>query len=206
VEAYGDARYREAAAEFGWIADRVPRAADAWANLGTAAWAAGDTARAALGWQRALRLEPRAGDMRERLERLMPTTGRGEGAVPSLPVLPIALLAAALWLGGWAVMAIRLRRRTPGASLGVGLVIGAVVIGLAAAQLEARLSARGLNVIATTGPLHLLPLLGTDATGSVRVGDVARVVERRGAWARVAADGGRDGWIEAARLLPLDRD
>jgi hypothetical protein len=206
VEAYTDGRYGEAAAEFGGIAVRVPRAADAWANLGTAAWAAGDTARASLGWQRALRLEPRADDVRERLERLMSTTGPGQGAVPSLPVRPIALLAAAFWLGGWGIMAVRLRRRTPGVSLAVGLVAGAVIIGLAAAQLDARLSARGLNVVATTGPLHLLPLLGTDATAAVRVGDVARVLERRGVWARVVADGERDGWIEAARLLPLDRD
>ena len=45
-----------------------PRAPDAWANLGTASWAAADTARSVAAWQRALRLEPLASDVRDRVE------------------------------------------------------------------------------------------------------------------------------------------
>jgi hypothetical protein len=206
VEAYTRGRYREAAADFAWITTRVPRAADAWANLGTAAWAAGDSAHAALGWERALRLEPLARDARERLEQVMPITTTGRGAVPSLPPVPMALLAVVLWCGGWGWLAVRLQRGRRGAALPLGLAGAAVVLGLAAAVVDARLTARGLNIVAANGSLHVLPVMSTEQSGAVRMGEVARVVERRGAWARVAAGGGGDGWIDATLLLPLGRD
>jgi hypothetical protein len=206
VDAYVHGRYREAARDFAWITARVPRAADAWANLGTAAWAAGDSAHAALGWERALRLEPLARDARERLDQVMPVTSTGPGAVPLLPPVPMALLAVVLWCGGWGWLAVRLRQGRRGAALPLGLAGVAVVLGLAAAVVDARLAARGLNVVAADGSLHVLPVMSAEQSGAVRMGEVTRVVERRGAWARVAAGSGGDGWIDATLLLPLDRD
>src|SRR5690348_5781274 len=60
VQAYQSRDFGAAERVFADITARVPRAADAWANFGTAAYSAGDTAGAALGWQRALRIEPLA--------------------------------------------------------------------------------------------------------------------------------------------------
>jgi hypothetical protein len=153
-----------------------------------------------------LRLEPLARDARERLDQVMPVTSTGPGAVPLLPPVPMALLAVVLWCGGWGWLAVRLRQGRRGAALPLGLAGVAVVLGLAAAVVDARLAARGLNVVAADGSLHVLPVMSAEQSGAVRMGEVTRVVERRGAWARVAAGSGGDGWIDATLLLPLDRD
>ena len=71
VTFYDSGNYDAAMREFREIAERVPRAADAWANLGTAGFQANDTATAAIGWQRALRLEPLADDVRDALEQAL---------------------------------------------------------------------------------------------------------------------------------------
>ena len=86
VALYGQGDDGAAAREFGAIVRHAPRAADAWANLGTVAWQMHDTAAAAVGWQRALRLEPLADDMRQRLEadaRLRRRTARRRPARPA---------------------------------------------------------------------------------------------------------------------------
>jgi tetratricopeptide (TPR) repeat protein len=206
VDAYEHGRYQEAAAHFSWVADRAPRAPDAWANLGTAAWAAGDTARAALGWERALRLDPLAHDARDHLDSVLPATQAGPGAVPSIPARLVSLLAVALWLAGWLLLAAWLYRKRRGAVLAYGLVGAACVAGLFAAQLHRALAARDLGVVATTQTLHLLPVLNAEATGAVRIGDVARITEWRDAWAYVHTADGHDGWMPRSALLPLDRD
>ncbi|HEX6536526.1 MAG TPA: SH3 domain-containing protein [Gemmatimonadaceae bacterium] len=208
VAAYERGRYAIAERDFASVADRVPRAADAWANLGTAALAAGDTARAAWGWERALRLEPTARDVRDRLAFLGIGAGSGLGSVPPIPPVPLALLAAALWLAGWALVAGRAARRRFGGALALagGALGAAVALGAATALIDRRLAARDLAVVARDAPLHLLPALGADRGADLRMGEVARVAEREGGWVRVIADGGREGWIDATSIYPLDRD
>ncbi|HEY2026390.1 MAG TPA: BatD family protein, partial [Gemmatimonadaceae bacterium] len=51
VLAYQRSDWTAATQLFGRVAARTPRAVDAWANLGTAAWAASDTAHAVVAWQ-----------------------------------------------------------------------------------------------------------------------------------------------------------
>src|SRR5206468_2481660 len=68
VAAYAKHDYAAARDAFGDMTRVEPRAADAWANFGTASWAAGDTSNAVAGWQRALRLEPLADDVRDRAQ------------------------------------------------------------------------------------------------------------------------------------------
>jgi tetratricopeptide (TPR) repeat protein len=67
VNAYRARAYADAVSFFEESARQAPRAPDAWANYGTAAWSAGKTSEATIGWQRALRMEPLAADVRERL-------------------------------------------------------------------------------------------------------------------------------------------
>jgi hypothetical protein len=206
VLAYERGRYAEATERFSEVTLLAPRAPDAWANLGTAAWAASDTARAALGWQRALRLEPLASDVRDRLS-LLSGASQGAASVPPVPMLPVALLAAALWAAGWLVLAWRgWRRRPGGARLAVWLVSGAAVVGAIAAGLDDRLAARDLAVVGHGAPLHTLPVLSSERGASVFTGEVARVTERRGGWTHVRAGGDREGWLESADLLSLARD
>jgi tetratricopeptide (TPR) repeat protein len=208
VQAYDQGRFGVAEGEFLALARRVPRAADAWANLGTAAYAAADTAHAVIGWQRALRLEPLATDARDRLEYIGAAPGSGIAAIPAIPVVPLALLAAALWLGGWLLLAWCIaRRRTRGRLALITCALGAAIaLAGAAAVLDARLAARDLGVLARETPLRLLPSLGAQSRATMHSGDMARITNRSGVWVHVEADGGKAGWMEAAALISIARD
>ncbi len=208
VTAYGDRRFAEAARDFAAVVDRLPRAADAWANLGTSAFAAGDTARAVRGWQRALRLEPLAADVRERLDLIAPAAATAPGAVPPVPPLPIILVASGLWAAAWTALARRVRRKRSvfDAALPLTALGAAIVLGCAGAFLDARLSTLGLAVAHHDAPLRILPALGAERAATLHLGETVRVIRRDGPWARVRVDRDRDGWVPDDALLPLDRD
>jgi hypothetical protein len=204
VSAYEESRFHESAREFAALAAQAPRAADAWANLGTAAWAASDTARAAVGWQRALRLEPLADDARDRLSLL--GSGASPGTVPRIPPSAVALLAAALWVGVWIAVAVRVRHGRSVSTLVTGGAGAAILLALSAVALDARIAARDLAVVERATPLRVLPALGAEPEGSGHSGEVARILERRAEWSRVTLGGGQEGWVETALLIRLARD
>ncbi len=204
VVAYESGEYAAAARAFGDIALRVPRAADAWANLGTASYAAADTARAAWGWQRALRLEPLARDVRDRVV-ILGDFGSGVASVPAIPVAALVFVAAALWLVGWSVTAARIWRRDAAGTQTLVIALSAVLVAGAAWSLDRRIAGDALAVVARTEPLRFLPALGAERHGIALVGSVARIEERDGGWVRIVASGGT-GWVEQAALLPLARD
>src|SRR5581483_4978594 len=97
------------------------RAPDAWADLGTAAWATADTARAVGGWQRALRFEPTASDVRERVELVHALPFTASGYVPAIPASWIFDVAALIWCAIWLIAAARLWREAPVSTRSVGL-------------------------------------------------------------------------------------
>jgi tetratricopeptide (TPR) repeat protein len=206
VAAYEAGQYGQAAATFRSVAGRLPRAADAWANAGTAAWASADTTNAVFGWQRALRLEPLAADARERLSLVASGDGHAAGTVPQVPPTPIALAAAALWLFAWALVAYRIRRvRVGGMSLAAGLGVAAIAFGGAVFAIDRRLAARDLAVVGRTSWLREIPALGSQRLDRLRGGEVARVLERRAEWSRVSS-GANEGWVETGALLSLARE
>jgi len=211
VNAYAHGEYASAMSDFGALAAHEPRAPDAWANMGTAAYAAGDTARAMVGWQRALRLEPLAADVRDRLDLISPTAPSSPGFVPAVPPLPLAALAALLWIAGWLSLAWQARRRgamAPPLQLTVPVVatVAALFFAGATVLLDQRINATDLAVVARDAPLHVLPALASDRGATLRTGDMTRILEAEGAWARVSADGGREGWLDAAALAPIPHD
>ena len=205
VQAY--TRHQPVAAErwFARAATRVPRAPDSWANFGTAAWAANDSARAALGWQRALRLEPLDVESRERIAAIGPIAIDAEGYVPPVPVNALAAVALALWIVAWLALALPAARR-PGAVRPVagGIIVVAVVALLAALELDQRLDPRGLAVLrgATTLLDDPSPTANSSATGTV--GEVGRLGIREGEWIRITLDGGRAGWMPVRGMIPMD--
>jgi hypothetical protein len=206
VDAYHARRFAESAQLFADVAEEQPRAADAWANFGTASWAAADTAAAAVGWQRAMRLEPLAGDVRERLALIGSLQQSGVAWIPRVPVSAAALLALAAWCCAWAALVGTLLR--PGAArtfaaAAAGAGAATFVLALATRDLAARGAARHLAIVEEHGALRSVPALGGERGSAVSTGDLARVLRREGAWARVALDGGREGWIEWEKLVPL---
>lgn len=206
VAAYEARDFAEAATLFDEAARAESLSPDAWANAGTAAWAVNDTLGAALGWQRALRLEPRAGELRTRLS-LLPTSQDGSVAgVPPLPLDWAAAMGLGLWIVACAAITGRVARRgtdAPLLALASVAALGASVTAALCVQLGAVRAARDIAIVTVAGALRAEPILGADRTGVVERTDVAYVRSRRSVWTRVTLDGGRDGWIESERLTSL---
>jgi hypothetical protein len=208
VHEYDVARFARAAESFDSSASLAPRAVDAWANAGTAHWAAHDTAGAVVAWQHALRLDPLDADVRARLD-LTPGPARGALAVvPPVPLTIVALLGLGLWWAAWVVATIRIaggaRAPRAGAMYALyGLVAAAFV---AYVLLEERLGARTLGVVADPTTLRAIPSLAADPGTPTRTGIIVRVIQRDGRWSHVALATGEDGWIENDRLRSLRLD
>jgi len=178
-----------------------PRSSDAWADYGTAAWAAGDTAAAVHGWRQALTLEPNAGDIQTRLAAVRPYAPGAPGWVPSLPAnlgaWAFMLLWVLAWAVGWAV------RRTPGALMRRAAPIAtlAALVGVASIGVEERVSGKRTAVVRRVLSLTSDPAVGMDRGAAIGTGEMVQVVTRRGAWVRVEATEARAGWVPAEQLI-----
>lgn len=191
---------------FGEITRLAPGAPDAWANFGTAAWAASDTAAAVVGWQRALRLEPLASDVRNHLEIVQSPRIGSFAWVPPVPTSLLLIAIAVLWVGAWLVAL----ARSAGAGIGRGFVTGmaaaALLLAAGAITLDERLASRDIAVVRGTTMLRALPALGANAVLTLHPGEMTRRLSRRGEWALVQLQSGREGWIEAPMLIPIARN
>ena len=207
LEHYDARDYHSAVRAFGTAARLEPRAADAWANFGTSAWAVGDTVDAMVGWQRALRLEPMADEMRERLALMHAALPGEPDAVPPIPAWPLALAAAALWLLACGYGFAYAWRGTAG-SVGLARIaaLGALGIGGVAWHVDRRIAGDDLVVATAPTALRVLPALGAESSSGVAGADILYRLETRGAWVRVRTADAREGWLETARLVPLARD
>jgi hypothetical protein len=206
AQQYEARRFIEAEHTFGAITRVAPGAPDAWANFGTAAWAASDTAAAVVGWQRALRLEPLASDVRERLGMVQSPRFGSPGWVAPVPIQALVIGVALLWVVAWLLAlaraaGARIRRGSP-------LIAGtaALIVAAAAIVLDERLAARDIAVVREATMLRALPALGSDGVLTLHSGEMARSLSRRGEWALVQLQSGREGWVEAPMLIPIARD
>jgi hypothetical protein len=205
VDAYQRHDFVAAREAFIAAAAAEPRAPDAWADLGTASWAVADTARSVAAWQRGLRLEPLAPDLRSRVELAHSLTWRSAGFVPAFPISWVFDLAALIWFAAWATAAYRAAHRTPIASSSMNTAIAsAVLVAVVAFGLADRLSGRHLGVMRDTASLRSDPELGGERGATAIIGEVVRITGRHGAWSRVVLDDGREGWLESAMLVSLD--
>lgn len=188
-----------AALEFLELARQVPDAAVAWANAGTASWAVADTARAVAAWQRALRLDPLDAGVRRALSLVGADAGASERAVWPVPRRAPAWMALLLWTGGWAGLWLRRRR-----SFAVAAIAAAVCLAVLSRVHVSRLVDPQTAIVAHPAPLRVLPALGAEPGPVPLTGELVHITERSGVWVRVVASGGREGWLDAARLLTLD--
>jgi hypothetical protein len=205
VRAYQRGEWATAERLFARAAARAPRAPDAWANLGTAAWAASDTARAALGWQRALRLEPIDEESRQRLAVLQAPLMDSPAYVAPLSGDAVALSALALWIVAWLALAIPAARRPHYARAVAGGALTASVVALAVAlELGQRGHARGLAVLRGSRTLLASPAFDAPPSAAASAGEVGRVGRSEAGWVRITLDDRRGGWLPVAAVLPLD--
>ena len=206
VNAYRARAYADAVEYFRESATQAPRAPDAWANYGTAAWTAGRVPEATIGWQRALRLEPLAGDIRERLGE---TRGWKRGNlewVPPVPANELVIAGAVLWLLAWLIVLVRETRFTQRLRWwGPALALASVVTVAGALQADQILAADDLAVITTAGPLRALPALGAEKLTAIEPGQVVRTIESRSQWTLVEFGTDREGWVEESRLTSIAR-
>jgi tetratricopeptide (TPR) repeat protein len=204
--AYAGGDYVRASRHFADAARSAPRSVAAWANLGTAAMLAGDTAMAVVGWQRALRLAPLNVTIRERLATVRAPQDSGPARVPPVPEWAATGFALLVWASGWGGVAWLAWRRRPARRLALlTTAIGGLALAFAA-RVERTLAGRDLAVITSPVPLRALPALGAETRATPLVGEVADVLDREGVWVRVRLDGGRDGWIPAERVTRLGDD
>ena len=205
VQAYERGQYTASQRLFARAAARAPRAADAWANLGVAAWARGDTAHAVLGWQRALRLEPLDVESRERLALVQPPIIGAPAYVPPVPVNALAVAALMLWTAAWIALWINAAHRTPYVRpFAGGAIVVAIVSLVSALELQERAGVRGLGAARRGRELLDAPGVEGSPVASVSAGEVGLLGVREGGWVRLAIDGARAGWIPVASVLPLD--
>jgi hypothetical protein len=205
VAAYGQHNFVAARESFVASVNAEPRAPDAWANLGTASWAMSDTARSVAAWQRALRIEPLASDLRDRVELVHSLAWSSAGWVPPLPAAWVFDIGALLWLGAWILAAIRGARRLPWRAFELAtLSSAAIVVLIAGFVLADRASGRHVAVMRRTESLNVDPQLGGERGPTALIGEVVRVTGRQGAWVRTALDDGREGWVEGAAVIGLD--
>jgi hypothetical protein len=203
VTAWDDAQYAASAMLFLDAAEQEPRAVAAWANAGTAAWVAHDTSTAVLAWQRALRLDPLARDVRDRLAL---TPGFAPGTLAHVPAIPLGVAVAFLaltWCATWGAASAELltrdrRWRT------TAIVAGVLSVALAAIAWRAGEStaARRVAVVSETSSLRTLPALGGEAMARALTGEVAEIRRAQGVWSRVRLSD-REGWIETDLLRPI---
>lgn len=202
---YGASAVAAAADGFERLALRQPRAPDAWANFGTASWAAADTAGAVAGWQRALRLEPGAIDMRTRLADLQIARTDSPGSVPFVGVTPLVFAALGLWLAACAVAAAAPVRGSPLRAVAIAGAAAAVVLAAAGVVVDERLKAERLAVVRRGTSLSLSPAIGARRDARVETGEVAEAGGREGAWTHVRLDRDRSGWIPTSGLVSIAR-
>ncbi|MDA1081437.1 MAG: hypothetical protein O2973_07125 [Gemmatimonadetes bacterium] len=201
--AYAGGDYLRAERYFADAAREAPRSVAAWANLGSSAFLAHDTATAVVGWQRALRLNPTNSELRALLSQVRAPQESGFARVPRLPGRWMIAAALLMWIVGWGLTARQSWRRRPAWRRGLltTFVGGTALLG--AYRIERALQGNTLVVVTAPTPLRAVPALGAEARATPMVGEVASVRARKGLWVHIRLDGAREGWIPEERLTRL---
>jgi tetratricopeptide (TPR) repeat protein len=208
-DAYLDGRFDEAARVYRAVAEGGYGSADVWFNLGNAAWQAGRVGEAVVGWERALRRDPRHEDARANLRLAREqVVDRVVGAAPPPALerigarLPAGRIAWGL-AGAWLLMAgaVVLRRRAKRRRTLLALVASAGLLGsLALASLTAVVvwyheAVERAVVVKPVVQVRSGPAPRFDPAFEIHEGLVVRVVDRDGPYLRVRLDNGRSGWV-----------
>lgn len=172
-----------------------------WYDLGAAYYRLGQDGRAAAAWQQAHRLAPRQRSVARALELVPPPESGSAARLWSPPVTwqELALVAAPLWLLGWAMRMVRSRRVR---ELGVGCAGLAVLLAAAAVFFHER-GRRPLSLLVGKTSLQLSPHERAPAVAPLEDGTALVILRRTAGWTMVSAPGGRLGWVPTDSLAVL---
>lgn len=201
VALYESGAYSSAQRVFAALAAAEPRAADAWANSGTSAWQAHDTAAAAAAWQRALRLDPLDGDTRDRLDMVPSFRSGFFGDVPPLPLGVVAWIGVVAWVAMWGLQPVGRRWSSVAATCSLIVAGGALVTGVRLSEIA---HGRQAAVVRAPERLRNEPSLGADLAEEVMLGETVRTPTARGTWTFVRLADGREGWLPTESLVSLE--
>ncbi len=202
VSRYRGGDYAGAARAFATLVEHDRDAADAWRDLGSSRWMAGDDVGATAAWLRAMLLAPRdpLTELAWRQADAIPADVRA--LAPSVPLSrdELVLLAVALWVSMWLLIGFRRRRL----ALACAMVLLLVAAGGAARwrQLAYREALVRAGATLRVSPTEAAPSLGDVAEWS-RV----TVTGARGGWYLIATPDGKEGWVARnliAGIGPLD--
>jgi hypothetical protein len=205
VRAYQRGQFGVAERRFLRVTALEPRAVDAWANLGTAAWEAADTAQAARAWHHALRLDPLDDESRERLGALQPLGPRSTAYVAPLSIDAVASVMLVAWLAAWLLLALPGNRRPRAARPIAGGAIAVALVGLVVLlEIESRVEARDLAVLMHGRTLLETPASESRSLAAAAAGEAGRLGAREGGWVYFTVDATRAGWVPASALMPIE--
>ncbi|MEO8563069.1 MAG: hypothetical protein ABI601_13385 [bacterium] len=205
VRAYQRGQFALAEKRFQRVTADAPRAVDAWANLGSSAWEAADSAMAARAWHHALRLDPLDAEARERLAGVQVLGPRSAAYVAPISADLLAGVALGVWLVAWMVLALPERWRTgPARRLAGGGIVLALVSLAALLEVNARLEARDLGVLVHARSLLDSPAPDAPMVAPAGAGEAGRLGAREGGWVHLTLDATRAGWVPAGSVMPID--
>jgi tetratricopeptide (TPR) repeat protein len=204
VGAYERAQFSIAQRRFQLVVQQLPRANDAWANLGASAWQARDSVEASRAWHRSLRLDPLDWESRQRLADVQILGIRSPAYVAPLSSDHVALIVLVLWLGAWLALAVPHARRPAFTRPIAG---GAIAVALAGTllllELRNRASGRDLAVLSHGRALASAPGADAPSAATARAGEAGRVGARDAGWVHITLDEGRQGWVPSSAIVSL---
>jgi tetratricopeptide (TPR) repeat protein len=171
----------------------------------------GQTGKAVLGYERALRLTPGDGDIRHNLEILRQEKGLSQDEIPL-----VHQAGGLLGLDQWAVLAATLLaalsliqfvtwRFTFSTRLSYSLTgVCLLSLGLSFAGIALQYQSRQQAVILTPKTSLLIsPFAGAASTDIIEEGRLVRVLKSHGNYALITDENGHNGWIPDTSLEPI---
>ena len=191
---------------------------DLWFNLGNAFYRAGQTGRAALAYEKALRRDPGDEQARKNLELVRSQSSRSAVGARPPPFLDrvgaridpegasMALLAC--WVLAFVALVMRLRLRRSSARAVSALVAGVFLAGSAlfgvATWASSRVRDAGWAIVVSAGDVREAPQPDAKVAFPIDAAVAVRTTAQVGRYVRVELPGGLSGWIEAAAVEPID--
>lgn len=188
---YDAGAVRPAADSFAYRAAQDPLTAAHWYNLGAALNRLGENVRARAAWLRAARLAPRDETITRALAGTTPPDASPRSFIWVSPVTAAEafLIAAALWMFAWFLLAARVRLRHV-----VPLLLFAVLAAAYGNAVTKRYARPLALVMLDETPLRAAPFGSAEAARELGRGVAVLIEEERGPWV-LATDGVRRGWL-----------